>query len=262
MYNLIINPTYNCNMQCVFCYRKKERETYQKYQLPLEAIDDTFNNLDIGEVTISGGEPTLLPFEYLFTMLTKIREHFSGRINFETNFTNSEVCAKLKDKFNINIVVGYDFHIRPLGQDIWNKLYECHHKFDIKICASPFIIKTHHPNLIIRKLSVLKNLENVEITRYVKNENNQWNIADNIFENFVKRFIETDFKTNFNFLNYSKVKDNTFLYKDLYLQPNGNLEYLEANTIIEFKPFANEVPNLPDSFCTYSNNLIKYMKEH
>lgn len=262
MYNLIINPSYDCNMQCVFCYRKKERESYNSKQLPLEAIDDAFANLEISEVTITGGEPTMLSYDYLFLMLTKIRTYFSGKINFETNFTNPEMCAKLKDKFNINIVVGYDFHVRPLAQSIWNNMYEFHNKFDIKICASPFIIKSHHPNLIIRKLSVLNNLENVEVVRYVKNVNNQWNIADNIFENFVQRFVETDFKTNFNFLNYSKVKDNTFLFKDLYLQPNGNLEYLEAGTIIEFRPFVNEIPKLPDSFCTYSNNLIKYMKEH
>lgn len=262
MYNLIINPTYDCNMQCVFCFRRRERETYKKFTLPVETVEEILNKLDITQITISGGEPTLLPIEYLNNLLGKIREHFDGKINFETNFTNPDICAKLKTQYNLNIVVGFDFHIRPLAQNVWNSLYEYHHKFDLKICASPFMIKSHHPNLIIRKLSVLQNLENVEIVRYLKNENNQWNIADNIYENFVKKFMETDFKTNFNLLNYSKVKDNTFLLKDLYLQPNGALEYLSADNIIEFKPFENRVPNLPDSFCTYSNNLVKYMKEH
>ena len=261
-YNLILNLTYDCNMQCPFCYIRREKEKYKNIVLNPDNVVEIINKFDIRNITISGGEPTTLSYNILFTFLSKLREVWDGNIDFETNFTNPDVCYRLKDNFNINIVVGYDFNVRPMGQVIWNNLYESRKEFDLKLCVSPFLVKTYHPNLIIKKLSLLKNIKYVELVRYWKNENNQFKLDNQMFENYIERFVLTDFETNFNLLNKSKVLDGTFLFKNLYMQPNGLLEYTNSGTIIEFVPFEDKVYNMDNDFLTYTNNLVKFMKEH
>lgn len=261
-YNLILNLTSECNMQCPFCYIRREKELYKNIVLNPENIKDVLNNLDVKNITISGGEPTVLPYETLFSILTKIREIWQGNIDFETNFTNPDVCFRLKDNFDINIVVGYDFNVRPMGQVVWQSLYEARKDFSLKLCVSPFLVKSYHPNLIIKKLSLLSNLKNVELVRYWKNENNQWNLSNSLYENYIQRFVTTDFTTNFKLLNKSKVLDGTYLFRNLYMQPNGSLQYTQSGTIIEFHPFEDKVYNMDNDFLTYTNDLVKFMKEN
>ena len=261
MIRLIINPTFNCGFDCIFCYTKNEQNKYDKMLLDIDNISEVFKNYDIKEVCISGGEPTTCNIDYMILLIRKINENYTGTIDFETNFHNPNYCESLQKIFdNVNIVVSYDFAARPYANEVWNNMYVYPNKFDVKITATHLVIKNYHPNLILKKFSLLRNINSYEIVRYMKNFGNQWNIETELFEKFIKLFNDSQINCSAKFKNKEKVLNNTYLYRNLFLNPDGLLTVQKTGTIVENTPFTGEIPALEEQFQTYTTNLVNYFK--
>ena len=260
MFKLIINPTLKCNFDCLLCHTKSEAAKYGDTILDVNALDDIFKNYDIKEVVISGGEPTLCPLEYMYSLVDKIREYYKGKIDFETNFNDVRYCEILKKAKDVNIVVSYNFHMSPNANQIWNSMYDCEFPFDIKVVASHFVVKSFHPNLILRKFSLLRNCKGFEVVRYWKNINNQFLVETALFEKFIKLFNSSAITCQAKFKNKEKILDNTYMYRPLIINPNGLLYVYKTSNIIETEPFNGEVPALDSDFQTYTSDLVSFFK--
>lgn len=257
MFTLIVNPTYKCGFDCNFCYVKKEQEKYDNKLLNVNALDDVFKNYEIGKVVISGGEPTNCDYDYIVSLINKIKEYYKDEIDFETNFYNVEYCRKLQESTGVNIVVGYDFHVRPYANDIWEKMYEYPLPFDIKICATHFVVKSFHPNLVLKKFTLLRNLKNFEIVRYMKNFTSQWKVETHLYEKYIRLFFDSEIETKNKCKNYTKIINGTYKNRPLIINPDGLLYVQKADTIVEQVPYVGEVPALDDEFATYTSELVR-----
>lgn len=259
MYKLVINPTFKCDFDCIFCYVKKEMETYQDRLLDISVLDDVFKNYKFEEVVISGGEPTNCPYDYMISLIEKIREYYDGQIDFETNFHNPTYCEKLQNATGVNIVVGYDFHAKPYANETWVNMYDYPNKFDIKLCATHFVVKSFHPNLILKKFSLLRNFKEFEVVRYMKNFSNQWKVETELFDKFIALFANSDFENKYTMKNIKKVKDNSYLLRPLIINPDGLLYVQSFGTIVQQIPFTGEFPEITEDFATYTNNSINVL---
>ena len=260
MYKLVINPTFKCSFECNFCYVKKEKETYKDKLLDISALDDIFKNYDIKEVAISGGEPTTCDYDYMISLINKIKEYYDGQIDFETNFYDVNYCRKLQEATGINMVVGYDFHVKPFHTNIWENMYEYPLLFDIKTTATHFVVKSFHPNLILKKYTLLRNLKEFEFDRYMKNFYNQWLVSEELYDKYMNIFLVSDIKSKEKFKNARKAKDESYLLKPIFLNPDGLLYVQQATTIVEFVPFTGKVPELPLDFQTYTPAFIENVR--
>ena len=54
--------------------------------------------------------------------------------------------------------------------------------------------------------------------------------------------------------------NNTYLYRDLFLNPDGLLTVQNTGNIVENVPFVGEIPALSEQFRTYTDNLVNLFK--
>lgn len=100
-----IIPTYKCNLRCPFCFNKDNWET--QGLLDLNVLRKELKaNPDIRELAIIGGEPSLLPEEYMAELLKICREYLNGgKPDFYTNLVQIPSKNTLD---NIELHVSYD----------------------------------------------------------------------------------------------------------------------------------------------------------
>jgi len=260
MFNLIINPSFDCKANCEFCMNFSQVGRYRGKLLDLNNLENVFKTYDIRHVEIGGGEPTDCDYLYMIDLINKIREFYNGEIDIKTNFSKPDYCLKFQSATNINLVVGYNFHLRPNSDSVWFAMYDYTKPFDIEVCATPHMIKAYHPNLILKKFAVLNNLKGLEIVRYQKNMKNQWDVSNELYETYMKMYIDSGINWQGKLKNVEKVKDNSFLNRDLILNPDGLLYTYEYGTIIDYIPYNGKVPAAPEEFKTYTNNLVNYIR--
>jgi len=261
MFNLIINPSFACRANCEFCHNFGQIGKYKDKILDYSHLEGVFKTYDIKHVSIEGGEPTECDYEYMVALIGKIKELYNGVIDFKTNFGNPEYCLKLQSATGVNIVVGYEFHLRPNSDNVWYSMYDYSKPFDIEICATPQMIRAYHPNLILKKFAVLNNLKSVEVVRYYKNLKNQWDVDDNLFETYVKMFVDSQINCGCTIKNIDKVKSGEFMQRNLILNPDGLLYVYNYGTIIDTEPYTGKIPAIPEEYKTYTAKLVNYIRE-
>ena len=86
---------------------------------------------------------------------------------------------------------------------------------------------------MIHKLNLCSSIESVEIKPYSINQANNQPVTHKDFELFVQKWIESDVKKKFDFINEGKIINslkkeyNAFSNNHVYITPNGNFGVLE-----------------------------------
>lgn len=132
-----IIPTYQCNMRCSFCFNKDNWET--KGLLDLNHLRTTLEeNKNIVELTIIGGEPSLLPSDYLYELITICKEYLNGKKpDFYTNLIHIPEKHILE---NIDLYVSYDPCDRVLQDRVLNNMLELDIDFSINTIITKKLI--------------------------------------------------------------------------------------------------------------------------
>ena len=132
-----IAPNYICNLHCQCCFNKEFWQS--KDMLSLDFIEkELWNNNDIVDVSIIGGEPTMWEDGYLKGLLDICTERFNGQK--PSIFTNLTKPFKYEDKVELNI--SYDpFDRKEQGKVLANMM----------ILDSPYIV-----NMLLTKNFVTK----------------------------------------------------------------------------------------------------------
>lgn len=114
VYQLIINPTMNCNFNCWYCYEdhlkdsKMEAPTVTQVKRHIEHVVNTMPNIKLLDVGWFGGEPLLYFKTVVDPIMNFVIAYFKEKnIAFETGFTtngfliNDEMIEKFKT-YNLN----------------------------------------------------------------------------------------------------------------------------------------------------------------
>lgn len=224
-----INPSYFCNFRCDFCYLTKEQLGDPKL-LDLDKLDILLSNLpEVKHVDLYGGEIGLLKEDYVNDLLSTIRKKFDGKINIVTNY------SIVKDWFHnddLTLAVSYDFEAREKSEQVFKNMLLSSKPIALLILASPKVLEMDVGELI-QQLNMCSSITSVEIKPYSTNQANQHPVTHKDFEEFVKRFIDSEVDKNFDFINLDKIEDsldgiyNAFSDDHIYITPNGKYGVLE-----------------------------------
>lgn len=109
VYNIIINPTMDCNMRCWYCYEKHEKGSMMSEDMVSKVMEFTehkIKNIDLKNLNIGffGGEPLLFYKNIIHPMLEKI--------------------FMLCKQYNVKLAVGFTTNGYLLSEDVLKALKE------------------------------------------------------------------------------------------------------------------------------------------
>ena len=113
--NAFIDITNECNASCPFCFLRRgsgvRRITMRKGDL--DVLFETLENIGVVNITLVGGEPLILPEDYLSFLLFEVIPCYKFKsVNVETNgSTLGRVRGRIIDAFT-NVYVSVDYYDR------------------------------------------------------------------------------------------------------------------------------------------------------
>lgn len=227
-----INPSYFCNFRCNFCYLTPQQLGDQK-KIPLHILDKKLKEISkvriIEWVDLYGGEIGALKKDYFYGLKDTIRKYYKDKINIITNYSMLHE-GFFKDDFYLS--VSYDFEAREKSDLVYNNMFQSTVPIAILILASEKVLNMN-VNEMIHKLNLCSSIESVEIKPYSINQANNQPVTHRDFELFIKKWIESDVKKKFDFVNEGKIvkslkkEYNAFSNNHVYITPNGNFGVLE-----------------------------------
>lgn len=230
--SISLNPSYLCNFRCSFCYLTKEQLS-SKMRVSLERVESLFsyisNYRNIKTVDLYGGEPLLLPREYLLGLKSIFQRYNVENVNLITNLSLDHPILE-DDYFHIS--VSYDFEAREKSDVVFNNMLMLTRPFNILMVASPDLVNNNITE-ILGSLSILNNLTSIEVKPYSKNQSNDLDVSNEQYVEFVKSLIDLSEVYNIDVVNESKISDclsgTSSSYSDdhLYITPEGKLAVLD-----------------------------------
>jgi MoaA/NifB/PqqE/SkfB family radical SAM enzyme len=232
MLNVSINPWYYCNFRCNFCYLTDQQLSDRKL-LDLGILSDRLAEISIydkiNQIDFYGGEIGLLPRAYFKEMKEVCQMYSPTNLNIITNLSMINDTVIDSDCL---LSVSYDFDAREQHELVWKNMSLLTKPFSVLMLAGEDLIKKDI-NDMIASFNLLSNLESVEIKPYSSNQANQQRVTFKDFEEFVKKWITSDVKKKFTFVNELLIQDsisrqrNSFSDDHVYITPSGNYGILE-----------------------------------
>lgn len=249
-----VNPTYFCNFRCSFCYLTPEQLGDQK-RIELDTLDRLLGEITepIEHIDLYGGEIGALKKQYYYDLKDVIRNHYSGTININTNF------SMLDERFfqdDISLSVSYDFTAREKSDLVYQNMLMSPKPIAVLILASPEVIEMDVEEMIVQ-LNLCNSITSVEIKPYSINQANAHHVTHKTFEDFVLRFINAKIPKQFEFVNLSNIKRavnkeyNAWSDDHVYITPNGMFGVLEFDK--DDREYFLELPDY-ESYLTWAKS--------
>ena len=174
MKRLVIYPTFLCPFSCAFCSTKDKNSLNEMLDIELmnKKVSKILELTDISEIVISGGEPMSWKNTYFNNLIDTLKQ-FNKKIIVESY---PYILDNYRNDIEYNF--SYDFMVRPRALDVWENLLRIKEPYNITITISPMLFKLY-PNAILYKLTLLKNVKEVEFIPYYKNTISQYDITKN-----------------------------------------------------------------------------------
>jgi sulfatase maturation enzyme AslB (radical SAM superfamily) len=229
---LSLNPSYECNLRCGFCYLSPEQLAAKKIipgDLLFQKLSELSARRTIKYVDIYGGEITLVPEDEVLELLSIVRMFYRGKLNLITNFT------KITEYFyrdDLEISVSWDSKARARHKEVLKNMHGFKKDFHILMLASDDLMREGVLSLI-QTLNEIRHLASVEIKPYSQSVHTKKKTNFVKFENWIQQWIDLRHEMNFDFINLSKITDclkkDTSSWSDdhLYLTPDGQFAVLD-----------------------------------
>jgi len=228
--NVSINPTYQCNLRCNFCYLGEKLSDSKTAQI--SDIDIKLRELSqlepIDHIDLYGGEIQLLSEEYLNDLFSTIKKYYDGKINIITNLTKISPIL-LRD--DVDVSVSFDFECRSGFKSTLNNMVLINKPIAVLMLASPCLIKLDI-DYMINTLNSILNIHSVEIKPYSSNQYNNLQVSFTDYEVFIKSILKTRklrpiFVNELNIQKSLNGTRNAFSDDHIYLTPSGNFGILD-----------------------------------
>ena len=194
-----IIPTFTCNFRCPFCFNQDRWNDHKI--MDLDKLRNTLNSIEhIYDISIIGGEPTVLPKDYLKKLIDICRERLGNRKpTLHTNlFSGIFVFFDLVD-----LKISYDPMDRQRQGRVLNNMIKQPGEYEIYMCVTKRLINNYSIaglEKLSRKLhhrihlEILDKVENVDMSKLMPT-------AKEIRE-FVKDIYKSDCYIAFSPINY------------------------------------------------------------
>jgi hypothetical protein len=194
-----------------------------------ERVDEVLAHRPVGMVDLYGGEPLLLPSEYINELKEGLHARGIDDLNIITNLSVNNAVMHDPDWY---LSVSYDFDARERHEHVFQQMLKMEREFSILILATPEVLaKT--PDEIVGTLNLLANLSSVEIKPYSPNQANQLPVGYPEYEAFIKQLYERQSEMKFEFVNAQQIQEslsgqrNAFSDDHVYITPSGQFGVLE-----------------------------------
>lgn len=255
--SISINPTYNCNFNCDFCYLNGFNT---QSLLDLNKLKDQLKEVStkyiITSIDIYGGQIFLLQDSYLKQLFNTCFVYVQN-IYLITNMSITK--AWIFEHNNIIISASWDYIYRPQNQIILNNI-----KDYIKTYKKNISIILTHPNLYSHKKQIVNILNstfkqdiNISLKPYYKTNNTDYNIN---FQNYQKFFLYLYSNLNANFNILIEINDKSTQH--IFISPNNQLQTISYNSNLQqyFTNYLDQEETINCICCTKYKNCLKQHK--
>lgn len=232
MFGLSINPTYFCNFRCSFCYLT-EQQLADKTFIGLDKLEAKLQQVcevgPIDHIDLYGGEIGTMRKEYLESMHEVLKRYYNGKINVITNLSHIHPYFMRDD---VQLSVSYDFECREVHERVLKNIAIVQKDVHVLLLAGACLVEKDVEGMI-KVLNTLHNIKTVEIKPYSTNQANCETVSFKDYEEFVKRWIDSETEKRFAFMNEVKIQEslagtaNSFSDDHIYVTPTGRFGVLE-----------------------------------
>lgn len=222
---LSIMLTKKCNLKCSYCYASKG-DSELDWEL-LQQILEVAQNMNVLDITLGGGEPTLYSrFEDLVKL---INEKYDFGLSVTTNGTNIEIFKNIPNMFS-KVRVSLDNQKRVLDDTVKKQLTELkkYQKIGINLLYSSDSSKWLEDTICKLKNEDIKDILIIpehSNGKYVLSQSD-WDTLENIIKNSIKNNI--DIKITSDAEKYLKIDTLETAHQDeymfLHIDDEGNLK--------------------------------------
>jgi len=176
-----------------------------------------------------GGEIGVLKKDYFYGLRDVIRKYYTDKINIITNYSMIHEGFYENDFY---LSVSYDWTAREKSDKVYQNMLMSPVPIAVLVLASPQILSMNVDDLIL-SMNMCSSIQSVEIKPYSINQSNFYNVTHKDFEEFIKKWINSPIKKNFDFINELKIKDSldrtyvAFSNDHVYITPKGKFAVLE-----------------------------------
>jgi MoaA/NifB/PqqE/SkfB family radical SAM enzyme len=227
--NISINPSYFCNFRCNFCYLTEQQLSDTK-KIDINQLDKLLSEVpNIEHIDLYGGEIGALKKDYFYDLKNVIRKHYKDKINIITNYSMLHE-GFFEDDFYLS--VSYDWSAREKSEKVYQNMLMSPVPIAVLVLASQEVIKMNVDELI-NSLNMCSSVKSVEIKPYSTNQANCHRVSHKDYEEFVKKWINSNVEKKFEFINEYYLQDvlndgrNAFSDDHIYITPNGKFAVLE-----------------------------------
>lgn len=147
-----IFPSYKCNLNCSFCFIKKNKSAL----LPLEWLRNIIQEVNPKTINILGGEPSILNYSYLKELIELSISATNRAPNLYTNGTN------MLDLFQkTNLIISYD----PCDREKQDKVFSNMLSISVPFSVSMILTENLLNNGIhfLKRVSSINNVKSIDL---------------------------------------------------------------------------------------------------
>ena len=147
-----IFPSYKCNLNCSFCFIKKNKSAL----LPLEWLRNIIQEVNPKTINILGGEPSILNYSYLKELIELSISATNRAPNLYTNGTN------MLDLFQkTNLIISYD----PCDREKQDKVFSNMLSISVPFSVSMILTENLLNNGIhfLKRVSFINNVKSIDL---------------------------------------------------------------------------------------------------
>lgn len=148
-----IFPSYLCNFHCPFCGIRKETSPL----LPLDWLEDVLDNVRPMHITILGGEPMLLPDDYLDKLVDMCTEHTGEAPGL---YTNGSIIKPILSKTKLTI--SFDPEDRERSSAVLNNILKLTQPFSFSTILTKNLVQAGAEKFE-KRVRPLKSLKSIDL---------------------------------------------------------------------------------------------------
>lgn len=230
---LSLNPWYYCNLACDFCYLTPE-QLNDKQKIDPEVLAQRLDEVleagyEVTHIDLYGGEPSLLPKEYMDELKFTLFSRGITDIVVHTNLTAVNAITLDED---YELSVSYDFTSREKHDLVFNNMLSLGRRYNLLTLASRSLLDTLTADEFVKTFNLLTNVRFIEIKPYSTNQANQHEVGFDEFEKLVYEVINHPDR-QFEIENERLIgtalsgERNAFSDDHLYITPTGEFAVLD-----------------------------------
>ena len=183
---MIISPSFKCNFRCPFCNVHKEDKGEI---LDLDYLEKIVYDIpDIKQLQILGGEPSILPTDYLDRLISICTKKLEGKkpIMYTNLYKVSEQIGRTYP------IISYDPHDRQRQKTVLSNLLSLDMEYDLSLIITDNLVE-HGAEELVNFVYKLKQLKRANLSVFCKQKDcDDFTPAPDKFLKFIKDIIRLD----------------------------------------------------------------------